>query len=308
MPKISGFTVVKNAIKQGYPFAEAIASALPICDEFLISDGFSTDGTFEMLQKISSLNKKVKVYRQEWYRRKLTIIADISNVLRKKCRSDYLFYIQAPEIVHEDDVKILKAFPELFPETDTFCLPFTTVISNLKTQEEFRLRFCRNLDRIDLTGDAWAFSVTKKFIRSEAKSSLKHPKKLLNYIGRGIEWKFAGSLNNVRSKAVYLPKPMYRYPALFKENFLERCKGHIQNLNISSYSNIIKYVENEEGDSFFEKTAQVLRGGLGIHYQGEFGVVKLNEHPKIMQEFIANGTTIPRYYIRDSILNAIANA
>ena len=66
MPAISGFMIAKNVIRQGYPFAEAIASALPICDEFLISDGYSDDGTFEMLQKISSLNKKIKLSRTEW--------------------------------------------------------------------------------------------------------------------------------------------------------------------------------------------------------------------------------------------------
>ena len=42
---ISGFMIVKDVLRQGYPFVEAIASALPICDEFLISDGYSTDGT-----------------------------------------------------------------------------------------------------------------------------------------------------------------------------------------------------------------------------------------------------------------------
>ncbi len=41
---ITGFTTIRNGIVQGYPFLETIASALPICDEFLVSDGYSTDG------------------------------------------------------------------------------------------------------------------------------------------------------------------------------------------------------------------------------------------------------------------------
>ena len=96
MSKISAFTMVKDAIKQGYPFAESIASVLPICDELLVSDGFSTDGTYEMLQKIETLNKKIKIYQQEWTRKTLTVIADVSNDLRKKCQFEYLFYVQAP--------------------------------------------------------------------------------------------------------------------------------------------------------------------------------------------------------------------
>ena len=115
---------MKNVIRQGYPVAEAIASSLPICDEFLISDGYSNDGTFEMLQKIASLNKKIKLSRIEWEKKDLTVLADVSNKLREQCSSDYLFYIQAAEVVHEANVKMLRAIPDLFPETETFSLPF----------------------------------------------------------------------------------------------------------------------------------------------------------------------------------------
>lgn len=34
--------IVRNVAVQGYPYLEAIRSALPICDEFLVSDGFSS--------------------------------------------------------------------------------------------------------------------------------------------------------------------------------------------------------------------------------------------------------------------------
>src|SRR4030067_1613555 len=150
MTKISAFTVVKDALKQGYPFAESIASALPMCDELLVSDGFSADGTYEMLQKIETLNKKIKIYQQEWTRKTLTVIADVSNDLRKKCKFEYLFYIQVPEIIHENNISTLRALPEMFPKAETFCLPFTTVIGKIKGQEESRLRFCKNLQRLHL--------------------------------------------------------------------------------------------------------------------------------------------------------------
>jgi len=58
--------VLKNVLKQGYPFVESIAASLPVCDELLILEGFSTDGTYEVVKKIVDLNKKVKVFRQEW--------------------------------------------------------------------------------------------------------------------------------------------------------------------------------------------------------------------------------------------------
>jgi len=42
-PKITCFMIVRNALNQGYPFLEAIAQALPVCDEMLIGDGGSTE-------------------------------------------------------------------------------------------------------------------------------------------------------------------------------------------------------------------------------------------------------------------------
>jgi len=46
-PRITCFMIVRNALNQGYPFLEAIAQALPVCDEMLIGDGGSTDGTLQ---------------------------------------------------------------------------------------------------------------------------------------------------------------------------------------------------------------------------------------------------------------------
>jgi len=40
--------IVRNALNQGYPFLEARAQALPVCDEMLLGDGGSTDGTLQI--------------------------------------------------------------------------------------------------------------------------------------------------------------------------------------------------------------------------------------------------------------------
>ena len=81
---ISGFMIVKDVLKQGYPFVEAVASSLPICDEFLISDGYSTDGTFEIVQRMANLNKKIKFFRQAWpSARRYSILSEVTNAVRK---------------------------------------------------------------------------------------------------------------------------------------------------------------------------------------------------------------------------------
>ena len=42
--RISGFTFVRNAIDLYYPVVESITSILPICDEFVVAAGDSSDG------------------------------------------------------------------------------------------------------------------------------------------------------------------------------------------------------------------------------------------------------------------------
>ena len=43
--KVSGFSICRNAVKFDYPIVEAIRSALPVVDEFVVNVGQSNDGT-----------------------------------------------------------------------------------------------------------------------------------------------------------------------------------------------------------------------------------------------------------------------
>ena len=52
--KITGFTIIRNAIKYDYPVVEAITSILPICDEFVVAVGNSEDGTLALIKSINS--------------------------------------------------------------------------------------------------------------------------------------------------------------------------------------------------------------------------------------------------------------
>jgi len=63
--KLSGFTFVRNVLKQEYPVLESINSILPIVDEFIINVGPSDDETLELIRSIAdpkTMTKRVDEY------------------------------------------------------------------------------------------------------------------------------------------------------------------------------------------------------------------------------------------------------
>ena len=51
--KVSGFTFLRNAVINGYPFEESIRSLLPIVDEYIIAIGHGQDDT---LARVNAIN------------------------------------------------------------------------------------------------------------------------------------------------------------------------------------------------------------------------------------------------------------
>lgn len=102
--KISGFTIIKNAIINDYPIVEAIQSILPVVDEMIVLLGDSTDETNELIHGINS--PKLKVYHSVWDPNNKTggtVLAQETNKALEKISedADWAFYIQADEVVHE---------------------------------------------------------------------------------------------------------------------------------------------------------------------------------------------------------------
>jgi len=301
--------IVKDALKPGYPFVEAIASALPFCDEFLISEGYSTDGTYEVIKKISEVNKKVKIFRQNWpLESRISILGNVTNSIRARCRYDYIFSLQANEIIHEDSVNFIKALPEMCPEVQTFSLPFMHLMWNYKFSEEFRLRFSRNLPSIVATGDAWALGTSRDFVRSESLRCLKNPRKLFRYIGRGIQWTYANACGNPLSRAIYLPKPIFRYWSLFPRDYIEKCLKHREMFDLNGFTEIINMLEdhvNDDPSSFWKIASNLFRKGvLGFKYPEGFGIIDRKDHPRIMQGLISDSTA-KNYYVREELFDLI---
>ncbi len=116
--KISGFSFVKNAVKLFYPIEEAIRSALPLVDEFVIACGDSDDGTTELIRSIG--DPKIRIIETVWdpaHFVKGAVNAVQTNIALDACTGDWCFYLQADEVLHEKYVPVLHERMERYLET-----------------------------------------------------------------------------------------------------------------------------------------------------------------------------------------------
>lgn len=108
---VSGFTIVRNAIKYDYPVKESIGSLLPICDEVIVLIGQSEDETEALIRSIDS--PKIKIHHSIWddsLREGGQVLAIETNKAFELVnpKADWCFYIQADEVFPEQDVQRLK--------------------------------------------------------------------------------------------------------------------------------------------------------------------------------------------------------
>ncbi len=109
--KVSGFTFVRNAVKFDYPVVEAITSILPLCDEFIVALGNSEDATEELIKSIAS--PKIKIIHTVWddslREGGRTFALETDKAFKSISKdSDWAFYIQADEVVHEKYHPVIK--------------------------------------------------------------------------------------------------------------------------------------------------------------------------------------------------------
>jgi len=110
--KISGFSFVRNGVKLYYPVVEAIKSMLPIVDEFVITVGRGDDDD-ETRQRIAAIgDPKIKIIDTVWDEKhfKGGIVNSIqTDIAMQACSGDWLFYLQADEVVHEKYLPVIEA-------------------------------------------------------------------------------------------------------------------------------------------------------------------------------------------------------
>lgn len=109
--KVTGFSFIKNALVYDYPIREAILSILPICDEFVVAVGKSTDDTLQLLKELAP--DKIRVIETEWdetLREGGRVLACETDKAFAQISddTDWAFYIQGDEVVHEKYLPVIQ--------------------------------------------------------------------------------------------------------------------------------------------------------------------------------------------------------
>ena len=201
MSYISGFTLVRNGIAGGYPFLEAILAALPLCDAFHVSQGYSSDDSWQALQALQvRFSAKVHLHRDRWPEsyENGKVIAEVANLVRDRCTGAYCLYLQANEVLHEASRDILRALPRMVPQAELFALPFYNIMgSNLLWHTDYRRRLFKNVSSIRARGDG--FDV--------------------------------GHETGGAAVQCELPEPFYRYRAAFPGNYIAKLEARLSMFN-----------------------------------------------------------------------------
>ena len=187
--KVSGFTFVRNVVKYDYPVVESIRSILPVVDEFIVNVGRCDDGTLELIRSIG--DPKIRIVESVWdetLRKDGLIYAQQTNIALSHCTGDWAFYIQADEVVHEDDLPIIQEAMRRHlgdPEVKGLLFRYLHFIADYWSTNPWfyhkAVRIIRNNGEVESCGDAVGFHLkaTQQYLQSG-------PKEWLPYSGAHI--------------------------------------------------------------------------------------------------------------------------
>ena len=174
--KVSGFTFCRNAVRYDYPVVESIRSILPIVDEFIVNVGQCEDGTLGLIRSIGE--PKIRIVESVWdetLRKDGLIYAQQTNIALAQCTGDWAFYLQADEVIHEDDVpRIVEAMRTYHRRSEVKGLVFRYLhfVGDYWSVNPWfyhkAVRIIRNNGEVESCGDAVGFHLkaTGRYLQS----------------------------------------------------------------------------------------------------------------------------------------------
>ena len=175
MEKISGFSLVRNGLKFDYPFLEAWRSLLPVVDELVLNIGISDDDSLAVAKKFAEEEGmgKVRIFESEWplhipeKKKSGLILSEQTNLALERCSYDWCFYIQADEVIHENDYSLIRKAVDDAAKSGLDAVVFEyahfygsfNVIQKTRSSYRREMRIIRKSSGAKSVGDAQSFLI-----------------------------------------------------------------------------------------------------------------------------------------------------
>ena len=120
LPTVSGYTTVRNVESQGYPWRKSISSLLQFCDEVIVVDCGSEDGSYDLLKEWAKEEDRIKLFQRTIDMKDPNFAVksdgDMKAYARSFCKSDWCWQQDIDEVVHEKDAPKIKGFAANLPK------------------------------------------------------------------------------------------------------------------------------------------------------------------------------------------------
>ncbi len=128
-PTVSGFSILKNGEKFGFPWRESLRSLAPLVDEIVVAHGDSDDGTGVALKALAKeLPCPLVILDSPWDAASQKGGLELSrqtNIALEACRGDVVVYLQGDEVFHEaDSTSVREDLARLRDDPDVDALAF----------------------------------------------------------------------------------------------------------------------------------------------------------------------------------------
>lgn len=173
---VSGLSFIRNGVRLGYPFVEAIQSALPLCDEFIVVVGDSDDGTREQIEAMG--DPRIKIVDTVWSSRTTppqAVLAQQTNAGLMQCQGDWVVYVQGNEVFHEQDLERLRLHMVKYADDDaveglvverlTFFADYRTCYRVYPGRYKYTVRLFKPWKGVYSVKDAMTFAIFEGFGR-----------------------------------------------------------------------------------------------------------------------------------------------
>jgi ADP-heptose:LPS heptosyltransferase/glycosyltransferase involved in cell wall biosynthesis len=268
--KLSAYMIIKDGIKYEFPFEESIKAAAAICDEVVIVDGGSTDGTWEKLTELASpvfecVNKEndyhvvanghqpIRIFEHPWDLNNPTLFGDEKTYARKQCTGTWLIQLDADEILHEPKRGMIKEMIAKNKQVELMDFPCINFYGNKKTiriePNCWKWRLSHNDARIvhGVHGAARDFDPDTMQITMDKKKS------------DGCEYIYADNLEILQHKVTFDPALVMAHEALKAgkcgtERYLEVLTHIVKNFACVFHYSWLDLERKKQNGGFWDET------------------------------------------------------